>query len=120
MDVKRFLSCLKASSILAGTLLLVGGFLLVGCVDMQAPRPQFAQKDCLDCHKKFADQYFGMKDVHPFGKERKFDACHLRRGLLPTINLTKDGYDVCYQCLTKNQLGLNRKHVHSVLVRGKC
>src|SRR5512137_527349 len=120
MDVKRFLSCLKASSILAGTLLLVGGFLLVGCVDMEATRPQFAQKDCLDCHKKFATQYLGMKNIHPTVKDRKCDTCHLRHGLVPKLLLRKEGNEVCLQCHNREKIGLNRKNVHTVLKNGKC
>jgi predicted CXXCH cytochrome family protein len=118
--VKTLLACLKVNAILAGALLLMGGFLVAGCVDMQAPRPEFAQKDCLDCHKQFADRYFGMKDVHPVVKERKCESCHLRHGLVPKLILKKDGNEVCYQCHTKEKLGLNRKHIHGVLVRGKC
>ena len=36
-----------------------------------AARKKFVGKDCLDCHTKFADKYFGMKNVHAVVKEKK-------------------------------------------------
>src|SRR5208337_47645 len=45
--------------------------------------PRFASKNCLECHKKFADKYLGMKDVHAVVKERNCEACHLRHGIVP-------------------------------------
>ena len=33
--------------------------------DTYAAAKKFARKDCLDCHKKFADKYLSMKAVHP-------------------------------------------------------
>lgn len=50
---------LMLRAILPKALLLLAGLMLFGCAEVETTRPQFAQKDCLDCHKKFADQYLG-------------------------------------------------------------
>ena len=81
---------------------------------------RFAQKECLDCHKKFADQYFGMKSVHLVVKQKKCEDCHLRHGLVPKLLLKKEGNEVCYPCHTKEMIGLNKPNVHTALKRGRC
>ncbi len=44
----------RLKAILPKPLLALTGLLLFGCVEGQTTRPQFAQKECLDCHKKFS------------------------------------------------------------------
>jgi predicted CXXCH cytochrome family protein len=82
--------------------------------------PKFAKKDCLDCHKKFADKYMGMKNVHAVVKEKNCEGCHLRHGIVPKLLLKKDGNEVCFPCHSKEKIGLNKSNVHTVLKRGKC
>src|SRR5574342_173765 len=106
---------LTLRAILPGMLFLLAGLLLFGCGEVQTTRPQSAKKDCLDCHKKFADQYLGMKNVHSVVKEKKCESCHLRHGLLPKLLLKKPGNEVCYACHSREKIGLNRKNVHTVL-----
>lgn len=81
---------------------------------------KFAGKDCLDCHKKFADKYLGMKDVHPVVKEKKCEACHLRHGIVPKLLLKKTGNDLCFDCHAREKMGMSKQNVHSALKRGKC
>ena len=107
-------------SIIARILPVLAGLLLAGCLEVQTARPQFAQKDCLDCHKKFAEKLVGMKSVHTTTKTNKCDTCHLRHGLIPKAAMKKDGNEVCFQCHAREKVGLNRKHVHTVLKRGRC
>ncbi len=95
------------------------GLLLSRHVEGQA-RPQFAQKNCLDCHKKFAEKYLGMKTVHSVVKENKCETCHLRHGLIPKAAMKKEGNEVCLQCHAKEKIGLGKKHVHTALARGRC
>jgi predicted CXXCH cytochrome family protein len=82
--------------------------------------PRFARKDCLDCHKKFADQYLSLKTAHPGVKDGKCEDCHLRHGIVPKLLLKKDGNEVCFSCHNKDKLGMNKANVHTVLKRGKC
>ena len=44
----------------------------------------------------------------------------MRHGLVPKLILKKEGNEVCYQCHSKEKIGLNRKHIHSAVARGKC
>lgn len=81
---------------------------------------KFVQKDCLDCHKKFADKYLGLKNVHAVVKQKKCEDCHLRHGLVPKLILKKEGNEVCYPCHTKEKIGLNKPNVHTALKRSKC
>ena len=81
---------------------------------------KFVQKECLDCHKKFADKYLGMKNVHKVVKERKCEDCHLRHGLVPKLILKKEGNEICYPCHSKDKIGMNKPNVHTALKRGKC
>src|SRR3972149_3129066 len=71
---------------------------------------KFVQKECLDCHKKFADKYMGMKNVHQVVKERKCEDCHLRHGLVPKLILKKEANEVCYTCHTKEKIGVNKSN----------
>ena len=113
-------SSVKVKAILAGVLLCLAGWLLYACGGVPAPRMQFAQRECLDCHKKFASDYLGMKSIHPTVKERKCESCHLRHGLVPKLLLKRDGNQVCLECHSREKMGLNRKHVHTALKRDKC
>lgn len=88
--------------------------------DSSSSGPRFAKKDCLDCHKKFADKYLGMKNVHAVVKQKNCEGCHLRHGIVPKLLLKKDGNEVCFSCHTKDKIGMNRSNVHTVLKRGKC
>ena len=81
---------------------------------------KFAKKECLDCHKKFADKYLGMKNVHAVVKEKNCEACHLRHGIVPKLLLKKNGNELCLGCHTKKKIGLNKSNVHTVLKRGNC
>jgi len=94
--------------------------LLAGCAEVQTERPRFAQRNCLDCHKKFGDKYLGMKNVHPTVKAQQCESCHLRHGLIPKAVMKKDGNEVCYQCHARDKVGLNRKHVHTALKKTRC
>lgn len=84
------MSMLKTKSrvIFCAFVILVSGALLFGCRP-SVGKMSFAQKDCLDCHKKFADQYFSMKNVHSVVKEKKCEGCHLRHGIVPKLLLKK-------------------------------
>ena len=81
---------------------------------------KFPQKDCLDCHKKFADKYFSMKDIHPVVKQKNCEACHLRHGIVPKLLLKEEGNSLCYSCHNKAQLGMEKAHIHSALKFGTC
>jgi predicted CXXCH cytochrome family protein len=81
---------------------------------------QFAQKDCLDCHKKAAEKFGGLKFAHKAVKDRNCEACHLRHGLVPKLLLKAQGNALCLQCHKKEQLGLDKANVHAVLKTGTC
>src|SRR5512146_1946400 len=85
-----------------------------------AQQRKFEKKGCLDCHKKFAEKYLSMKDVHPVVKAGKCEDCHLRHGLVPKLMMKKDGNELCYSCHAKEKIGLNRAGVHTALKSGKC
>src|SRR5512146_652006 len=100
-------------------LVVVSACLLVSTVPSQGAM-QFAQKECLDCHKKFADKYFGMKDVHPIVKEKKCEECHLRHGIVPKLLLKDAGNALCIKCHAKEKIGMNKANVHTALKTGQC
>ena len=119
----------KNKIIFLGILLLLCGVLLYACAE--APRQKtlggavgagkrFAQKDCLDCHKKFVDKYLGMKNVHKVVKEKKCEDCHFRHGLVPKLILKKEGNEICYPCHNREKIGLSKPNVHTALKRGRC
>ena len=83
-------------------------------------KSRFARKNCLDCHKKFADKYMAMKNIHAVVKEKKCEDCHLRHGLVGKLILKKDGNEICYPCHSKEKIGMNKTNVHTALKRGKC
>src|SRR3990172_5854275 len=105
---------------LRGLLLSVAALLLAGCVEVQSERPRFAQKNCLDCHKTFAQKYLGMKAIHPAVKAQQCETCHLRHGLIPKAVMKKDGNELCFQCHARDKVGLSRRHVHTALNAGRC
>src|SRR4030043_813657 len=116
-------------SILFLLVLLMGGVILSACAETPQQRTlggapaagkKFVSKDCLDCHKKFADKYLVMKNVHPVVKERKCEDCHIRHGLVPKLILKKEGNEICYPCHSKDKVGTNKANVHTALKRGKC
>ena len=111
----RLAACLSILFILVGTTAAADKPKLGG-----SSGPKFAKKECLDCHKKFADKYLGMKNVHAVVKEKNCEACHLRHGIVPKLLLKKNGNEVCFDCHTKEKIGLGKSNVHSVLKTGKC
>ena len=82
--------------------------------------PRFAAKNCLDCHKKFADKYLGMKDVHAVVRERNCEACHLRHGIVPKLLLKKIGNEMCFSCHAKDKIGMTKANIHTALKKGQC
>src|SRR4030042_2921468 len=96
--------------IFIGTLPSVNGQIPRGKTSSGEPSKgkKFVQKECLDCHKKFVDQYLGMKNVHKVVKERKCEDCHLRHGLVPKLILKKEGNEICYPCHSREKIGLNK------------
>ena len=100
-------------------LVLIGAGLLCSTRPTLAAM-KFAQKECLDCHKKFADKYLGMKDVHPVVKENKCEECHLRHGIVPKLLLKETGNSLCLRCHSKEKIGMNKANVHTALKTGKC
>jgi len=70
-------------------------------------------------HKKFADQYLGMKNIHPTVKERKCD--HVS----PTARVGSEGSSSRKRGKSmpavpqQEKIGLNRKNVHTVLQAGQ-
>ncbi|HYA94033.1 MAG TPA: cytochrome c3 family protein, partial [Thermodesulfobacteriota bacterium] len=124
-------SGMRQKAILLGILLLFCGILLYACAETPQKRTLggagaaggkagFARKECLDCHKKFAEKYLAMKDVHSVVKEKKCEECHLRHGLVPKLLLKKEGNQICYPCHSKEKIGMNKPNVHTVLKKGKC
>ncbi len=96
------------------------GLILHASVDNAQAQRKFVQKECLECHTKFADKYFGMKTVHAVVKDRKCQECHLRHGLIPKLILKKEGNELCYGCHSKEKIGMNKSKVHTALRTGKC
>ncbi len=126
-DMPRF--DLKHKTIILGIILFVGVIFLYAYVEAQQKRTlggsgttgkKFVSKNCLDCHKKFADKYLGMKNIHAPVKEKKCEDCHLRHGLIPKLLLKKEGNEICYPCHSKDKIGMNKANVHTALKRGKC
>ena len=111
--------CAKEKVFLFAAAFLLCGALFLAC-GPTVVRQTFTKKECLDCHKKFADQYFPMKYVHSVTKEKKCEECHIRHGIVPRLILKKDGNEVCYACHSKEKIGVNKANVHTVLMRGKC
>ena len=81
---------------------------------------QFARKECLDCHAKFADKLHDLKNLHAPVKSQKCEECHLRHGTVPKLLLKESGNALCLTCHKKESLGLEKKVVHPVLKTGKC
>jgi predicted CXXCH cytochrome family protein len=120
---------LKHKAILMGILLFAVGVLLYACAETPQKRTlggaptggkKFVGKECLNCHKKFADKYLGMKDIHAPVKEKKCEDCHLRHGIVPKLLLKKEGNEICYPCHSKDKIGMNKSSVHTALKRGRC
>ena len=80
----------------------------------------FKQKDCLECHKKFAEKYDGAKVVHSAVKQRKCEDCHLRHGIVPALVLKKQGSALCLSCHDKKTMGLEKPVVHAAMVGKGC
>ena len=85
-----------------------------------AAQRTFKQKDCLECHKKAADKFDGLKYVHSAVKQRKCEDCHLRHGAVPKLALKEQGNELCYKCHDKPEIGLDKPNVHAVLRTGSC
>ena len=78
----------------------------------------FKQRDCLECHKKEAAKFDGMKSLHSAVKQRKCEECHLRHGAVPKLALKEQGNALCFTCHKKESIGLDKKFVHAVLRGG--
>jgi len=104
----------------AVTLIVLSGSIFLTSCGPSLNRQTFARKDCLDCHTKFEQKYFSMKNVHPVAKEKKCESCHLRHGIVPKLILKGIGNQVCYACHSQEKLGLTKAHIHSVLKDGQC
>jgi predicted CXXCH cytochrome family protein len=111
----------KHKPVLFGILLLLcGAVLFSACEPLSTKKRRFVRKECLDCHKEFAEQYLTVKNVHPVVKERKCETCHLRHGMVPKLLLKKKGNEVCYECHSREDIGMNKPKVHTGLKKGKC
>lgn len=117
-----------SSSILA-ILFILCGSIFYSCTEAPTSRTlggapgtgkRFAQKECLDCHKNFVDQYLTMQNIHPGVKETRCEDCHIRHGLIPKLILKKDGNELCYSCHSKEKIGLDKKNIHTALKNAKC
>src|SRR5208337_4444611 len=97
----------RSKFVLIGMIFFLCGSLLYAARDGMAAQRSFTQKDCLACHKKFADTYLGMKYLHPLMKEHKCEECHLRHGIVPKLLLRKEGNELCYSCHAKEKIGMN-------------
>src|SRR5512132_3444259 len=86
----------------------------------QAQRQGLAGRDCLGCHKDFANKYMGMKNVHAVVKENKCESCHLRHGLVAKRAMKLDGNELCYSCHPKEKIGLTKAHLHTAVKQGQC
>ena len=80
----------------------------------------FKQRDCLECHKKEAARFDGMKSLHTAVKQRKCEECHLRHGVVPKLVLKEQGNALCFTCHKKESIGLDKTFVHAVLRGGAC
>ncbi len=77
----------KQKILLLAIFLFLGGSVLLTAATQALAQRKFEKKECLDCHKKFADKYLGMKNVHSMVKEKKCEDCHLRHGKVPKLLL---------------------------------
>src|SRR5574341_772863 len=100
--------------------LFLGAVFFLAAPDSAQAQRKLDKKECLDCHKKFADKYLGMKNVHAVVKEHQCEECHLRHGRIPKLLLKKMGNDLCFSCHNKEKIGMNRAKVHTALRKGKC
>ena len=85
-----------------------------------AAQRTFKQRDCLECHKKEAEKFDGMKSLHSAVKQRKCEECHLRHGAVPKLALKEQGNELCFKCHDKKSIGMDKKNVHAVLRSGAC
>ena len=79
-----------------------------------------AGRDCLGCHKPFADKYMGMKNVHAVVQQNKCEECHLRHGLVARRAMKRVGNELCYTCHPQAKLGLSKPHIHTAVKSGQC
>ena len=84
-----------------GLIFSMSCLLLHFSVDTAQAQKKFARKECLDCHKKFGDKYFGLKSVHKVVKENKCEDCHQRHGIVPRLMLKESGNELCFKCHEK-------------------
>src|SRR6266498_5295243 len=113
-------SRLRGKGIIIGIAALLCAIVFHAAVGKVEAQRQFARKDCLDCHTKFAGKYLGMKSVHAIVKDKKCEDCHLRHGVVPKLLLKKEGNELCYTCHAKEKLGMNLPNVHTALKTGQC
>ncbi|HEX9136364.1 MAG TPA: cytochrome c3 family protein, partial [Nitrospirota bacterium] len=110
----------KKNILLLAVFLLLGGTVFLAATTQAIAQRKFEKKECLDCHKKFSDQYLGMKNVHQMVKEKKCEDCHLRHGKIPKLLLKKPENDLCYTCHPIEKMGLDKGKVHTAVRAGKC
>src|SRR5512144_1307002 len=100
---KRWSAALLAGAL--GALLLAPASATAQLVRKQPGGKSFQGKDCLECHKKFADKYGSAKFAHKAVKERRCEDCHLRHGIVPKLVLKKSGNELCYSCHARGTIG---------------
>jgi len=101
-------------------IILFSGLVIYFYGDTAHAERKFARKECLDCHKKFADKYMSLKSIHGIVKQGKCEECHMRHGIVPKLMLKGAGNDLCFKCHDKAKIGLTQPHVHTALKSGKC
>ena len=85
-----------------------------------AKKRKFKQKECLDCHEEFIEEYLSMSNVHAVVEDRKCEDCHLRHGIVGKRLLKEEGNKLCHECHTIEDLKLDQPGVHTALKQGTC
>jgi predicted CXXCH cytochrome family protein len=110
----------KQRILLFGAALFLGIAAFIATVNPVHAQRKMERKECLDCHKSFADKYLGMKNVHSVVKEKKCEECHIRHGRVPKLLLKKAGNELCFDCHNKEKIGMSKAKIHTALRKGKC
>ena len=119
---QRMLTLRSTGRVVLGAVAIAccGLLLLTLPTTADAKRRKFKQKECLDCHDEFVEEYLSKDNIHEVVQDRKCDTCHLRHGIVGKLLLKETRNELCYECHSIEDMKLDVGGVHTALKRESC